>query len=84
MFQKHQNVQKCSQNGNLLGRYGHMEQAFPQKPKKRVGFGQRSYGRFSYAQYPSEKSVNPEDFTKNQRLGELSWAEMRHNKLYAQ
>ena len=61
-----------------------MEQVFLQKSKKRVGFGQRSYGRFSYAQYPSEKPVNPADFTKNQRLGVLSWAEMRHNKLYAQ
>ena len=61
-----------------------MERAFPQKSKKRVGFGQRSYGRFSYAQYSSEKLENPVDFTKNQRLGVLSWAEMRHNKLYAQ
>ena len=51
---------------------------------KRGVLGQRSYGRFSYAQYPSEKPVNPADFTKNQRLGVLSWAEMRRNKLYAQ
>ena len=84
MLQKRQNVQKCSQNGNLLGRYGHMERVFPQKSKKRVVLGQRSYGRFSYAQYPSEKPENPENYTKNQRLGDLSWAEMRHNKLYAQ
>ena len=63
-----------------------MERACLQKSPKRsmLGFGQRSYGRFSYAQYPSEKPVNPADFTKNQRLGVLSWAEMRHNKLYAQ
>ena len=84
MLQKRQNVQKCSQNGNLLDGYGHMERVFPQKSKKRVDFGQKSYGRFLYAQYPSEKPENPADYTKNQRLGDLSWAEMRHNKLYTQ
>ena len=61
-----------------------MEQLFPQKSKKRVGFGQKSYERFSYAQYLSEKPENPADYTQNQRLEDLSWAEMRHNKLYAQ
>ena len=61
-----------------------MEQLFPQKSKKRVGFGQKSYGRFSYAQYLSEKPENSADYTQNPRLGDLSWAEMRHNKLYAQ
>ncbi len=61
-----------------------MERVFPQKSKKRVVLGQRSYERFSYAQYLSEKPENPADHTKNQRSGDLSWAEMRHNKLYAQ
>ena len=61
-----------------------MERGFPQKPKKRVVLGQKSYGRFSYAQYPSEKPENPADYTQNQRLGDLLWAEMRHNKLYVQ
>ena len=61
-----------------------MERVFPQKSKKRVDLGQRSYERFSYAQYPSEKPENPVDYTQNQRLEDLSWAEMRHNKLYAQ
>lgn len=46
MLQKRQNVQKCSQNGNLLGRYGHMEQVFPQKSKKRVGFGREAMEDF--------------------------------------
>ena len=84
MLQKRQNVQKCSQNGNLLGGYGHMKQVFSQKSKKRVVLGQRSYGRFSYAQGLSEKPENPSDYTQNPRLRDLSWAEMRHNKLYAQ
>ena len=61
-----------------------MERVFPQKAKKRVSFGQRSYGRFLYAQYLSKKPEKPADNTQNQRLGDLSWAEMRHNKLYAQ
>ena len=61
-----------------------MERVFPQKSKKRVVLGQRSYGRFSYAQGLSEKPENPVDYTQNQRLEDLSWAEMRHNKLYAQ
>ena len=61
-----------------------MERVFPQKSKKRVVLGQRSYGRFSYVQYSSEKPENPADYTQNQRLEDLSWAEMRHNKLYAQ
>ena len=51
---------------------------------KRVSFGQKSFGRFLYAQYPSEKSENLSDYTQNPQLGDLSWAEMRHNKLYAQ
>ena len=61
-----------------------MERVFSRKSKKRVSFGQRSYERFSYAQYLLEKPEKPADFTQSQRLGDLSWAEMRHNKLYAQ
>lgn len=61
-----------------------MERVFLQKSKKRVDFGQKSYGRFLYTQYPSEKPENPADYTLNPQLGDLLWAEMRHNKLYAQ
>lgn len=32
----------------------------------------------------AEKSENLSDYTQNPQLGDLSWAEMRHNKLYAQ
>jgi len=53
-----------------------MGRAFPQKSKKRVVLGQRSYGRFLYVQCASEKPENLADFEEKQLCGDVFWVEM--------
>ena len=53
---------KCSQNGNLLGGYGHMERIFPQKSKRRVGFGREAMEDFH----------TPNTYQKSQKIGQIT------------
>ena len=62
MLQKRQNVQKCSQNGNLLDGYGHMERVFPQKSKKRVYFGREAMEDFHM----------PNTYQKSQKIRQIT------------